>query len=94
MRYRLVRDIEGAVACPITRQEQPAGKPLIYIVEMVAGDRLHKLFVQNMGVTLQGWVNLALLLYRRLQNPRANPKRFACDLHLSAEQRLVFCHDF
>ena len=37
----------------VTRQEQPAGQPLIYIVEMVAGDRLHNLFVQNMGVTEQ-----------------------------------------
>lgn len=53
MRYRLVRDIESAVACPVTGQEQPTGQPLIYIVEMMAGDRLHKLFVQNMGVTDQ-----------------------------------------
>ena len=45
-------------------------------------------------MTEQGYVNLALSLYRRLQIPRANPKRFACDLHLSAEQGLVFCHDF
>jgi hypothetical protein len=53
MRYRLVRDIESAVACPVTSQEQPTGQPLIYIVEMMAGDRMHNLFVQNMGVTEQ-----------------------------------------
>lgn len=54
MRYRLVRDIESAIACPVTDQEQPKCQPLIYIVEMVAGDRLQNLFVQNMGVTEQG----------------------------------------
>ena len=34
-----------------------------------------------------------LPLYRCLQNPRAKPKRFTCDLRLSAERGLVFSHD-
>ena len=54
LRHRLVRDIESAVACPVTRQEQPAGQPLIYRVEKVADGRLRNLFVQSMGVTEQG----------------------------------------
>ena len=38
-------------------------------------------------------VDLTLLLYRRLQNPRANTERVACDLRLSAECGLALSHD-
>jgi hypothetical protein len=41
----------------------------------------------------QWQVNLTLMLNSCLQNSRANPERFTCDLRLSAECSLVFSYD-
>jgi hypothetical protein len=54
LRHRLVRDIESAVPCHVTREEQPTGQPLIYRVEMVADCSLRNLFAQRVRVVEQG----------------------------------------
>ena len=54
LRHRLMCNIESAIACPIARQEQPTGQPLIYRVEMVTDRRLRNLFTQNVGMVDQG----------------------------------------
>jgi len=46
-------EIESVIACPVTREEQPTGQPLIRSVEMVADSRLCNPFAQDVGMVEQ-----------------------------------------
>jgi len=52
-RHRLICEIESVIACPVTREEQPTGQPLIRSVEMVADSRLRNPFAQDVGMVEQ-----------------------------------------